>query len=251
MPLHLIPPRVDVPPPIRVRATPPPVEGELSRAEVGFLLAFMDASIMVVEVRWALRKAWGFCPRHVAAWLQMEAAFRHHYLHGPAVLYDDLMTRACAAFDLAGLGATRRLAGRLRAHSPCYVCALGIDERSDGYVREGWLAIARDPGAWQRFAEATRAHWADDVCGTCAGSASPRRCRAHLADDLAQGRVREIEPYRADVERIAAHLRRYHDSFSWDKQGTDTLADRAALVSAAGWCSGWQGLLALAGSTRR
>jgi hypothetical protein len=38
----------------------------------------------------------------------------------------------------------------------------------------------------------------------------------------------------------------YHDSFRYDKQGTDTVEDSAAIINAAGWCGGWQGLLALA-----
>jgi hypothetical protein len=41
----------------------PPVDAELSSGEVSFLFSFMQGSIMVAEVRWALRKAWGFGPQ--------------------------------------------------------------------------------------------------------------------------------------------------------------------------------------------
>jgi hypothetical protein len=250
MALHMLPRRIDAPARSLTRPDPPAVDGELSSGEVGFLHSFMQGSIMVAEVRWALRKAWGFCPRHTAAWLKVEAAFRHRYLHGPAVLYDDLMERACAAFDLAGPGATWRLVHRLRAASPCYLCAMDIGPSSHGYIQEEPLAIGRDPTAWQAFAHETQAYWQADVCGACAGTGSSRRCRAHLCDDLNTGRIDDIEPHRRDVLRIARHLRTYHDSFQYDKNGIDTVEDRAALVSAAGWCGGWRGLLAVDRSAR-
>ena len=248
---QLLPRRVDVPARIQIPAQPPPVDGELSSGEVSFLHSFMQGSIMVVEVRWALRKAWGFCPRHTAAWLRVEAAFRHRYLHGPAVLYDDLMERACAAFHMIGPGAAWRLSHRLRATSPCYMCALEINPSSQGFIREAPLAVGRDPASWLSFADETWEFWGPEVCGMCAGTSSAKRCRMHLCDDLGAARVHDIEPYRQDVQRIARHLSVYHDSFSYDRQGTDTVEDRAALISAAGWCGGWGGLLALADAPPR
>ena len=242
----LLPPRVDIPP----RPPPPPrstlpVDAELSSGEVNFLFWFMQGSIMDVEVRWALRKSWGLCPRHTAAWLMVEAAFRDDYLHGPAVLFDDLMERACAAFDVRGPGTGLRLARRLRPRAACHLCAMGVNEKSQGFIPGDRLVTGRDPTAWRRFAEESRDFWSTEVCGPCSGSASAKRCRAHLCADLTHGRGPDIDACRQDVLRIARHMSVYHNSFSWDFKDIDGVEDRAALISAAGWCSGWQGLLAL------
>ncbi|MBI4011012.1 MAG: hypothetical protein HY359_01770 [Candidatus Rokubacteria bacterium] len=39
---------------------------------------------------------------------------------------------------------------------------------------------------------------------------------------------------------IVDHVGVYSCSFRWECRGTDTAEDQAALVSAVGWCSGWQ-----------
>jgi len=38
---------------------------------------------------------------------------------------------------------------------------------------------------------------------------------------------------------------RFGRSFRWELRGTDTGEDRAALISAVGWCSGWRPLLSI------
>jgi murein tripeptide amidase MpaA len=45
--------------------------------------------------------------------------------------------------------------------------------------------------------------------------------------------------------RIAEHLHRFQDAFTWENKGRATEEDRAALTIAAGWCSGWRPFLAL------
>lgn len=62
----------------------------LSPGEVHFLWWFMQGSIMDPEMRRHLRLAWGMCDRHGVGALGAEAAFRHGYLHGPAILYAPL-----------------------------------------------------------------------------------------------------------------------------------------------------------------
>jgi hypothetical protein len=98
------------------------IHAPLSIGEVGFLHAFIQGSIMDVEVRWRLRHGWGLCPRHSAAWLSLEAAFRPHYLHGPAILYADLMERASAAFAQSHPMRETRVRHRLCARGPCHLC---------------------------------------------------------------------------------------------------------------------------------
>lgn len=217
----------------------------LSRGEVNFLWWFIQGSIMDADVRAKLRHGWGLCDRHTAAWLLVEAAFRGRYLHGPAVIYTELMEQAVAAFDLTGPWQARRLARRLDALTGCHLCALGLGAASAGFIVGDRLEIGRDPTALRAFMTASQGFWRESVCGRCAGTNAPARCRIHLCADLQQGIDREIANERARVERIARHLARYHASFVWEHRGTDTVEDRGALISAAGWCSGWRSLLAL------
>ena len=46
-------------------------------------------------------------------------------------------------------------------------------------------------------------------------------------------------------QRAVARLENYAWSFSWGFRGIDGPGDRAALISAIGWCSGWSSLGAL------
>jgi len=223
----------------------------LSSGEVNFLWWFIQGSIMESDVRWSLRHGWGPCDRHTSAWLSVEAAFRHRYLHGPAVLYDDLMNRAQAAFELTGPLAERRLARHLRARGPCHLCTLGLGPASNGFIAGDRLQTGRDASQLRGFMDETRSFWQDTVCGACAGSSSPIRCRVHLCAELEHGAADKLDANRLLVRWIARHVRCYSESFVWDRRGTDTAEDRAALISAAGWCGGWRGLLAIYGDAPR
>jgi hypothetical protein len=77
------------------------------------------------------------------------------------------------------------------------------------------------------------------------GGPYPEREAAHGARCLAPAGVHDGVSALL-VQRIADHIQRYRESFRWEKRGTETVEDRAALISAAGWCSGWRSLLALA-----
>lgn len=223
------------------------VTAALSAGEVNSLWWFMQGSIMDPDVRWRLRDGWGLCARHTAAWLQVEAAFHHRYLHGPALLYSDLMERARAAFNVpaalpAGRVATRLIGRRLTPRRPCHLCDQGLGPDSAGFLPDDRLQAGRDPSSLRAFMQETRALWNPHVCGVCAAGAGAARCRAHLCEEIHAGAT-EIEPHRARVDDIAHHVKRFDDSFRWEKRGTDTVEDRAALVSAAGWSGGWRGLL--------
>ncbi|WP_432263621.1 hypothetical protein [Cupriavidus sp. TMH.W2] len=222
-----------------------PTELRLSGREINFLWWFIQGSIMDAEVRRALRRAWGFCPRHMAGWLLVEAAFRGHYLHGPAVLFDDLMGRAASANVDVGPMARRRLVHQLRAYQPCYLCGMGLSSSSHGYVPESRLEQGRNCQPWCDFMGETYAYWQPHVCGICAGSSAIARCRQHLCADLSKANVTGFTANRQLIQEIARHVHCYNQSFSWEHRGNDRVEDRAALVSAAGWCSGWQALLVL------
>jgi hypothetical protein len=226
----------------------PPLAGArpFSRGEVGFLWWFIQGSIMTAEVRKAMLAGWGLCERHTFAWLVVEAAFRNGYLHGPVVMYDDLMGQAQRAFDINGPMRARRLARHLRPAGPCLLCALEVGPDSDGFVNEIRLNTGRDVRPLHRFIEGCRPHWEQYVCGRCAGEGFAR-CRRHLLDDIDQGREVDIEAHAGHMKRIAAGLARFERSFSWERRGSATAEDRAALIAAAGWCAGWRSLLGAAG----
>ena len=218
---------------------------QLSDGEINFLYWFIDGSIMIPDTRWRLRRAWGFCERHAWSVLAVEAAFRHGYLHGPAVLYADIMQRALAAFPSRGPLLPLRVVASLRATGPCLICELGVRETGRGSATEDRLKRGRDMSFLQDFARGTSRHWRQDVCGRCVGGESSRRCRPHLLQDAAHGSLGSIAEHRALVERITSHMVAFERSFCWDFRDTETDEDRAALISAVGWCSGWRPIIAL------
>jgi hypothetical protein len=217
-----------------------PNDWQLSEGEIHFLYWFIQGSIMIPETRWRLRRAWGLCERHAWSSIAVEAAFRHCYFHGPAVLYTDLIERACAAFDVRGPLAGRRIARALRDRGPCLMCDCGLDGRSRGAARADLIERGRDVQEFRGFVTRTEPFWRSAVCGTCVGSLGAARCRRHFRDDAAHG-VADVDGQYDLVRRTFDRLRAYAQSFVWGYQGTETDEDRAALIVAVGWCSGWQG----------
>jgi hypothetical protein len=218
----------------------------LSPGEVHFLSHFVDGGIMDVDTRLELRRAWGLCARHAFAYLAAEAAYRGVLL-GAAVLFDDLMQHAETALGERGGGrvAARLAARRLRASGSCLMCKLGYGP--------GSTAARAEPAVIRRgsrlapivaFARATRPEWQRWVCGRCAATDAPSRCRVHLREDLAHGHTLFGE-HRDHVRELAAHVRRFARSFMWELRGTATDLDRASLVGSVGWCSGWRPWIAL------
>jgi hypothetical protein len=218
----------------------------LSDGEVHYLWHFIQGAIMVPETRIRLRRAWGMCPRHSFAALAVEAAFRHTYLHGPAVLYEDLMDRAVRAFGVRRPGSGRVVAHRLREQGPCMMCEMGFGPQSTGLASENILRTGRQFGQIRAFVRSTVSSWSAVVCGRCAGNDAWPRCRTHLREDLVGGRG-SLPEQRLLVQGVADHVSRYARSFRWEFRGSDTGEDRAALISAVGWCSGWKLWLLLNG----
>ena len=179
------------------------------------------------------------CGRHAWGALIAEAAFRHEYLHGPAVLYLDLMEPALRAFQVRGALQTRRVAWKLRATGPCLMCDMGLSEMSSGAARPELVAAGRDPSQLRSFSAETRTYWWGTVCGRCVGNGSDARCRPHLVEEASLGTVGGLAEHHALVKYIFKYMRAYKQSFVWGYHGTDTEEDRAALISAVGWCSGW------------
>ncbi len=212
---------------------------QLSDGEIHYLWWFIQGSIMEPHVRSRLRRAWGMCERHAWGALAVEAAFRSDFLHGPALLYEDLMRRALVALELKGQWRAARLARRLRPAGPCHMCEMGLGSASRGMARPELIERGRDTGSLRVFAGRTRAYWWKTVCGQCLGDGSSPRCRPHLLEVVSGGGTVALTSHRALVERILKHLTVYARSFRWECRNTEGDEDRAALLSAVGWCSGW------------
>jgi hypothetical protein len=211
----------------------------LADGEIHYLWWYIQGSIMEPWLRQRLRRAWGFCGRHAWGALAVEAAFRHHYLHGPAVLYEDLMQQAARGFARALSRPARPLARILRTTASCSMCEEGYERQGRGAARDELFEQGRDASAFLAFADVTRPHWRATVCGRCAGNPSTLRCRPHLVEEAPQADRAAVGTHAKLVEHILGHLKAYVRSFRWECRGSETDEDRAALISAVGWCSGW------------
>lgn len=219
----------------------------LSDGEIYFLWWFIQGAIMSSATRVRLHKGWGMCERHAWGFIQVEAAFREDYLHGPSILYDDLMQRARTAIAHRGPGRSLRTVHSLQPKGPCLLCEMQYKANSRAPARPELICQGAKVENFRKFVQATASSWRPVVCGVCAANNAVSRCRRHLLDDIRQKRVTDLEPHVELVAHIARHMRRYALSFRYENRATDTDADRAALVCAVGWCSGWRPLLSLMG----
>jgi hypothetical protein len=215
----------------------------LSNGEINFLWWFIQGGIMCSATRERLYKGWGMCERHAWGFVTVEAAFRMGYMHGPAILYEDLMNQAEAAFHSRGPLQIWRSRTNIRQRGPCMMCEMGYGPHSKGNADKDRVDKGRDLSELKALAGKTAPFWQKALCGRCAGNDSSQRCRTHLIEDLSQGVTTELPSHVALVAYIAKHIRIYAKSFCWGYQGTETEEDAAALISAIGWCSGWHTFL--------
>ncbi len=222
-------------------------KSQLSCSEIHYLWWFIQGSIMVPPTRYQLRKAWGFCERHAWGAILSEASFRHGYMHGPAILYEDLLEPAVRTLRLQGPLKNLRLLKNLRDKGPCLMCEMDLGPETKDAANPGIVERGRDPGQLQIFARSTEPYWRKAVCGRCLGNGSWPRCRRHLLEDTRRGNVGSLLPHQDLLNDIFRQITLYSRSFRWDFQGTETEEGKAALISAVGWCSGWQPLLSILG----
>jgi hypothetical protein len=215
---------------------------DLSDGEIHYLYWFIQGSIMIPEVRWRLRRAWGMCARHAWGAVAVEASYRHGFMHGPALLYQDLVERADAACNLAGPLKVRRLVWNLRPRGPCMMCEMGYGPGQPASAPRDLIEQGRDLQCLRKFAQDARALWQETVCGICAGNGSRARCRPHLREEGSPEDAEEVAPHCTLVKDIAKRLTVYSKSFVWGYRHLETEAGRASLISAVGWCSGWRSL---------
>jgi len=125
------------------------------------------------------------------------------------------------------------------------MCNMKYHSHSKGFMQAERARIGRDLGALRDLAVKTAPYWEKALCGRCAGTDSPQRCRRHLAEELSQGVIKDLSLHVSLLDDIEKHLRMYKRSFRHGYHGTDTDEDRASLISAVGWCSGWKTLLSI------
>lgn len=219
----------------------------LSNGEVHYLWWYIQGSIMSPFVREKLRKAWGMCTRHAWAAIFVESSYRSGYLHGPAVLYEDLMGRAAKAFEMKGPLRLKRAVHKLRNRGPCLMCEMELGPNSSGMASPHLLDKGKDWSVIKALALRTRAYWERMVCGKCAKNDSPMLCRQHLIENQAKVNDAGFVIQKGLVEKIERRVRNYSRSFRWEYRGTETEEDPAGLLAAVGWCSGWGPLLRLVG----
>jgi len=157
------------------------------------------------------------------------------------ILYNDLLEQALAALDVASPLREPRLVRWSRAW-PCHLCTLEVGPDADGHVSEARPRIGRNTEPLRRFMTKCRPHWENSIGGRCAGD-GPARCHPYLVEDIKQGRDSHIDIHQRHTRRITQQLATFERSRHWEHCGRDTSPDRAAPISAAGWCSGWLGLL--------
>jgi hypothetical protein len=216
-----------------------------SPGEIHYLWWYMQGSIMNPDVRDALRKAWGMCERHAWLALTLEATLRHGFLMGPAIVYEELMIRAARIITQPGpFGGLRRVIA-LKNHGVCLMCEMGLGPHSRGFASPEVMAKVADIREMEKFVSATRPFWEEAVCGICAGNCSPVRCRPHLLKEIISGQGEHLPSTKKLVKKVSEQIARYSRSFVWEHRGTETIADRASLISAVGWLSGWRPFLEL------
>lgn len=222
-------------------------EAPLSGGEIHYLYWYIQGSIMSPSVRHRLRNAWGFCERHAWGAILVEASFRSGYMHGPAILYEDLLRPAIPALSFKGPLKNFRLWKNLRERGPCMMCEMNYGPETKGTASQDLVERGRDPRELRVFAQRTESYWGKTVCGRCLGNGSWPRCRRHLIEDASKGAIGSLPPHQDLLNHIFHQITHYSRSFVWENRGTATEEDEAALISAVGWCTGWQPFLTTLG----
>ncbi len=222
----------------------PPGAHPLGDQEILVLAWFSASSMQDPEVRARLWAAWGMCPRHSLGFVAVEASIYHGWLFAPAILYEDLMERAAGALEPRRVNGRWRTIAALQPSEPCLLCADGLTAAAQAPATAASLVgAARDLAPLRGLAAVLRPHWQPWVCGRCSGSGGPLRCRPHLIADLTARSAVDLAVQRATVQELVYHLHAYARSFGWATRGTESDADRAALLGAIGWCGGWELIL--------
>lgn len=215
--------------------------------EISFLWSFIQGSLMIPETWKALLRGYGFCERHAWLHISVEMSFREEYLLGPTILYGALMEKSAHAVGAPRAIGLPAVIGGLRAAAPCFLCRLSVKDPPRGAFPLARREQGRNSAQLLNFAGRLQPLWGRSLCPECAGQriegAAPNRCRRHLLAAAKTGATIDIVEQRTLLQNLRHHLARYQRSFlvGGTSAGEE---DRAALIAAIGWCSGWRPLLA-------
>ncbi len=219
----------------------------ITDGEINFLWSFIQGSIAIAETWNGLMRSYGFCARHAWIHMSVELSFRDQYLLGPTILYAELIDKSVRAISASRTTGLQPMIRRLRAAGPCLLCALNVKDASAGACPQARLDRGRDTGPLRNFAGKLEPLWRSSLCPGCAGASgegiSANRCRQHLLAAM-QARIPiDISAQKDMLRDLSDRVGRYQKSFlAGGGEAADQ--DRAALITAIGWCSGWQPLLA-------
>ena len=220
----------------------------LADDEIRYLGWFGAGPIDEPETQVRLWESWGMCRRHALGFLAVESSLGDAGVFRPVVVYDNVIDRAAIALAPRRLLERPRIAAALRTAEPCPICDPGRSGRRQAVLTApNIVERGRSLEPLRLLADQTSEHWQAWVCGPCAGTASPARCRLHLAEDLLRGNGVDLWYQRELVDELSRRLRAYTRSFGWANRGTETPADRAGLFGAIGWCGGWRSILEVLG----
>jgi hypothetical protein len=218
----------------------------ISDGEANCILGFIHDGSIAAEPWHRLMGGWGYCERHAWASLAVEMSALEGFVSRSAFLYFDLLRQAVGILAPQTSRNQRATARRLAERNPCMLCE--INPRRRGWLSDAELAKAKDETRLRQFAEALAPLWQGNCCPQCIGAEPQGRlCRHHLgAAIMAKHPVNLDDDYRY-LSSLLPHVENYARSFMWDYRDSDSPEDRAALLSAIGWCSGWSSFATLAG----
>jgi hypothetical protein len=205
---------------------------ELSASEVKQLWWLLDGAIMAPDVRQALRRSWGLCPRHAWAHALVEVERRGGVPMSVALLQADLLSRAATA--TAG---RRQLPfghhrPRLEGDGRCMTCEYLQLAHDPG---PSWAQDARRVNERPRFAALAaeaRPLIQTHACPQCLGG-DGLVCRPHLLAG-----VQPSPDLAAALVQLAGRVRAYVRSTTVDGAPVDALG-RFSWIEALGWSAGW------------
>ena len=221
----------------------------ITEGEVNFFWSFIQGSLVNPETWNRLLHSYGFCERHAWIHMSIEMAFRDEYLLGPTILYGALIEKALSALRIVPRIGGYSIERRLRPDDACLLCKLNIKEAPPGACSKNRLDRGRSTHRLQTFAFDLEPLWSSRVCDSCrdqdGGSKnSTISCRKHLLADMRTRRRIDLSRQQDSLQELYALLMRYQKSFlAAGRAASDH--ERAALIAAIGWCSGWRPLLYL------
>jgi hypothetical protein len=219
----------------------------ISDGEVNCILGFIHDGSIAAEPWHQLMGAWGYCERHAWTSVAIEMSVLEGFISRSAFLYFDLLRQAVTVLAPRQPRSLRVAARRLAERNPCMICE--INPRRRGWLSEAELAKAKDQTRLRKFAEALAPLWVGNCCPQCLGDAETRGrlCRRHLDAAIKAGQSVRLDDDFRHLTSLLPQVEAFAKSFMWGYGGSDRPENRAALISAIGWCSGWSSLVALVG----